>query len=175
MNTILHPDLDMSRKSSILATAAAVCTAALVLLSAGGATAQEKTTYVGPSIGFSNGDTFYGVNAKFKISDNISVRPFVQFASRSFGPVSASLTVAGASASYDFSLPSSDFNPYAGLGYLSSTGSASYQGITYSAPGGSGIYFEVGTDYNISDIIALNANYKFRDGGYFSFGGAYRF
>ncbi|WP_373542172.1 outer membrane beta-barrel protein [Chamaesiphon sp.] len=163
----------MSHKISILAAAAAVSTAALVLL-AGGAIAQEKTSYVGPSIGFSDGDTLYGVNAKFKVSDNISVRPFIQFANRSVGPVSASVTLYGASASYDFSLPSTDFSPYAGIGYLAATGSASFQGITYSATD-SGIYFEVGTDYNISETIALNANYKFKDDGYFSFGGAYRF
>ena len=174
MNTILHPDLVMSRKSSVLAASASVCTTALVLLAAGGAIAQEKTSYVGPSIGFSSGETLYGVNAKVKVSDNISVRPFLQFASRSYGPVSASITFYGASASYDFSLPRSDFNPYAGLGYLGATGSVSYQGTTYSATD-SGIYFEIGTDYNISDTIALNANYKFKDSGYFSFGGAYRF
>ncbi len=174
MNATLYPDLVMFRKFSILAAASSVCTAALVLLSVGGAIAQEKTTYVGPSIGFSNGTTLYGINAKFKVADSISVRPFVQFANRSYGPVSASLTFYGASASYDFNIPSSDFNPYAGIGYLGATGSASYQGITYSATD-SGVYFEIGTDYNISDTIALNANYKFKDNGYFSFGGAYRF
>jgi opacity protein-like surface antigen len=163
----------MSSKKSIFAVAS-LLTVSCVLLSAGGASAQEKTTYVGPSIGFSNGTTLYGVNAKFKVADSISVRPFVQFASRSVGPVSATLTFYGASATYDFSLPSTQFAPYAGIGYLGATASASFQGASASASDSS-IYFEAGSDYNISDSIALNANYKFKDNGFFSFGGAYRF
>ncbi len=50
-----------------------------------------------------------------------------------------------------------------GIGYLGVTGSASFQGVTYSATD-SGVYFEVGSDYNITDSIALNANYKSKDG-----------
>jgi opacity protein-like surface antigen len=164
----------MFSKFSIFTAASCLVTASCVLGSASGATAQEKTTYVGPSIGFSNGTTLYGVNAKFKVADNISVRPFVQFSSRSFGAANVTVTFYGASATYDFSLPSTQFAPYAGIGYLGATASASFQGQSASASDSS-IYFEAGSDYNITDSIALNANYKFKDNGFFSFGGAYRF
>jgi opacity protein-like surface antigen len=165
----------MSSKFSIFTAASCLLTASCVLVSAGGVNAQEKTTYVGPSIGFSNGTTLYGVNAKFKVADNISVRPFVQFSSRSFGSVNATVTFYGASATYDFSLPSSGgFAPYAGIGYLGATASVSGPGGSLSGSDSS-IYFEAGSDYNITDSIALNANYKFKDNGFFSFGGAYRF
>ena len=164
----------MSSKKSIFAVASCLLTASCVLLSAGGASAQEKTSYVGPSIGFSNGTTLFGINAKVKVADSISIRPFVQFGSRSVGPVSATVTFYGASATYDFSLPSTQFAPYAGVGYLGATASASFQGSSASASDSS-IYFEVGSDYNITDSIAVNANYKFKDNGFLSIGGAYRF
>lgn len=160
----------MFDKSSIFAATSAAIASACVLMCAGSVTAQEKTTYVGPSIGFGSGVTVFGVNGKFKVADSISVRPFVQFGSVS----SVSITYYGASATYDFSFPQSEFQPYAGVGFLGATASASFAGTSVSAST-SGLYFEVGTDYNISDTIALNANYKFRDGGYLSLGGGYRF
>ncbi|WP_310481848.1 outer membrane beta-barrel protein [Chamaesiphon sp. VAR_48_metabat_403] len=163
----------MSSKKSIFAVAS-LLTASCVLLSAGGASAQEKTSYVGPSIGFSNGTTLFGINAKIKVADSISVRPFVQFGSRSIGPVNGNVTFYGASATYDFSLPSTQFAPYAGVGYLGATASVSFQGQSASGSDSS-IYFEVGSDYNVTDSIAINANYKFKDNGFFSVGGAYRF
>jgi Outer membrane protein beta-barrel domain len=164
----------MIYKSSILAVISSMATAAIVMCSVSSVSAQEKTSYVGPSIGFGSGDAVYGVNAKFKVADDISVRPFIQFGNRSAGSVNATLTLYGASASYDFTLPQSEFKPYAGVGYIGATASVSVPGANFSGSS-SGIYFEVGSDYNISDTIALNANYKFRDGGYLSVGGAYRF
>ncbi len=135
---------------------------------------SSKKNYVGPTIGFGNNITVYGVTSKFAVSDNISVRPFFQFGSGSSGPVSANVTLFGTTATYDFSLPQSDFSPYAGIGYLSASATVSVPGASFSGTG-SGIYFEVGSDYNVSDSIAINANYKFRDGGYLSIGGGYRF
>lgn len=177
MNAILLPHLNMSHKSSILATVASVCTAALLLLSAGGANAQEKTTYIGPSVSFVGGGSLIGVNAKFKVADSISVRPFVQFGTITYGAFgNDSVTIFGASATYDLNIPRSDFNPYAGVGYQSGPGSKNVGfGLSIPSPITSGIYFEVGTDYNISDSIALNASYRIKDGGSFNLGGAYRF
>ena len=169
----------MFHKSSIFTATSAAIVSACLLLGVGSATAQEKTSYVGPSIGINNsGNILYGVNAKFKVADSISVRPYIQFLSKSFGDgFNASATYYGVSATYDFSIPQSNFQPYAGIGYfgtnLSGSGSV---GSTASTSVDSGIYLELGSDYNISDVIALNVNYKSRNGGgYFSFGGAYRF
>ncbi len=135
---------------------------------------SSKKNYVGPIIGFGNNITVYGVTSKFAVSDNISVRPFFQFGTGSSGPVTGSISLFGATATYDFGFPQSEFSPYAGIGYLSGSVTASVPGTTISGTG-SGIYFEVGTDYNVSDSIVVNANYKFRDGGYLSIGGGYRF
>jgi hypothetical protein len=169
---MIHPKTVMFYKSSIFAAASSLLTAALVLVSVGGAiAADEKTSYVGPSIGFSNGTTLYGINAKIKVADSISVRPFIQFGSISAGPVSATLTNYGASATYDFSLPDAGFNPYLGVGVLGSSVSVG----NFGSASGSGIYFEAGADYNASESIVINANYKFRDSGYLSIGGGYRF
>jgi opacity protein-like surface antigen len=165
----------MSSKFSIFTAASCLLAASCVLVSAGGVHAQEKTTYVGLSLSSISGTTFYGVNSKFKIADSISARPFIQFASASSGSTTATLALYGASATYDFSLPSTQFAPYAGVGYAGASVSVSGPNGSGSANLGSGIYFEAGTDYNITDSIALNANYKFKDNGYFSFGGAYRF
>jgi hypothetical protein len=38
-----------------------------------------------------------------------------------------------------------------------------------------GYYSEIGVDYNISDSVVVNANYKVGKSGYLSIGGGYRF
>jgi opacity protein-like surface antigen len=127
-----------------------------IVSSSDSAKAQDaKKNYVGPSIGFGSaggsGTTLFGVNSKFGVADSVSVRPYVQFGS--FAGVS--ITSYGATATYDFSLPKSEFAPYAGIGF---------GGITASGGGGSatgsGLAIELGGDYNVSDSIALNANYR---------------
>jgi outer membrane protein W len=129
-----------------------------------------KKNYIGPQVNILNAATGIGANARFGVADNISVRPFVSFASAG----AASATFFGAAATYDFSFDapgqSSGFEPYAGVGYMGS--SISGGGFTGS---GSSIYFEIGSDYNVSDSIVLNANYRFRDAGFLSLGGGFRF
>ncbi len=131
---------------------------------------NEKKNYVGPQVNFFNGATGFGATSKFGVADNISVRPFVSFASAG----SANVTFYGAAATYDFNLDSpgqsSGFAPYAGIGYLGASATAG--GFSGSA---SSVYFEVGSDYNVSDNISLNANYRFKDGGFFSIGGGFNF
>lgn len=132
---------------------------------------SSKKNYVGPTISLGSGATLFGVNSKFGATDNISVRPFFQFASVD----GASVSFYGASATYDFVSPQSTmFTPYAGLGYIGVTVSAgSFSGS------GSGLYGEVGADYNASDSIVLNTSYRSilsaGGGGYFSIGGGLKF
>jgi opacity protein-like surface antigen len=163
----------MSYKSYISAATASLLTAALMLISATGAMAGEDKNYVGPTIGFPGGGTLFGVTSKFGVADNISARPFAQFASLSYTGGSGSLAVYGASATYDFKVPKSGFTPYAGIGIAGATVSVS--GAGYSGSGSaSGLYFEGGADYTVSDSIVLNANYK-TNIGYFSIGAGYQF
>jgi opacity protein-like surface antigen len=163
----------MSYKSYISAATASLLTAALMLVSATGAMAGEEKSYVGPTIGLGGG-TVFGVTSKFPIADSISARPFIQFGSQSFTGGSASLALYGASATYDFKLPGSGFVPYAGIGILAATVSVSGSGYTGSASG-TGVYFDLGTDYAVSDSIVLNASYRSNIGGYFSVGAGYQF
>lgn len=143
-----------------------------IVSSANNAMAQDaKKNYVGPSIGFANGTTLFGVNSKFGVSDNVSVRPYAQFGS--IGGIS--ITSYGATATYDFSIPKTDFAPYAGIGFGGLTGSAG--GASASA---SGLALEFGSDYNVSDSIALNANYRILtngngNGSLFNIGGGFKF
>jgi opacity protein-like surface antigen len=119
----------------------------------------EKQNYIGPQVNFLNGTTGFGANSRFGIADNISVRPFIGFAS--------SVTYFGASATYDFNLdnpgqPSSGFTPYAGVGFIGDNISST-------------VFLELGSDYNLSENIVLNANYRFRDRGFFSIGAGFKF
>ncbi len=148
-------------KFSILAATSS----ALMILSIGSASAvEENSNYIGPSIGFTNGTTLYGVNSKFRVIDSVSVRPFIQFANSSTG----NATVYGGTVTYDFSIPQSGLVPYLGFGLLevNTTGTASGRG---------GGYFEAGVDYNATDNISLNANYKTGQYGLVNIGGGYRF
>jgi opacity protein-like surface antigen len=153
----------MSYKSCISAITVSMLAAALTAISATGAMAGEEKSYVGPIISPGFGATLFGVAAKFPVAENISARPFFQFASQG----GASLSYYGASATYDFKIPNSEFKPYAGLGFA---------GVSLSGGGfagaASGLIFDIGTDYAISDSIVLNAAYR---GGLFSIGAGYQF
>jgi Outer membrane protein beta-barrel domain len=152
-------------KFSILAVTFSILTAASILLSVGSASAsEEKQSYIAPSVGFVTGGTLYGVTAKFGVADNVAIRPFIQFNSSSTN----SLTVYGSSVTYNFNIPRSELIPYLGVGYAggNATGTSSITG---------GFYGELGTDYNVSENVSLNANYKTGSSGFFNLGVGYRF
>ena len=154
-------------KSSILATTSAILTTVSIWLSVGSVSAlAEKPNYVAPSVGFVSGGTLYGVAAKFGVADNVALRPFIQFNSSSTN----SLTIYGSSITYNFNIPRSELIPYLGIGYLggNATGTSSVTG---------GLYGELGADYNTSENISLNANYKtgYSGSGFFNLGVGYRF
>jgi opacity protein-like surface antigen len=121
-----------------------------VLATALPAAAQVKTNYIGPAVSFGSGDTAIGVTSKFGVADSISVRPFALFPSGG--------TIFGASASYDFNLNdgsgTNPVTPYGGIGFVTSSAAGSR----------SEVYFEIGADFEATESIALNANYRFRDG-----------
>jgi hypothetical protein len=152
-------------KSSILATTAAILTAVSILLLVGSASAAEdKQNYIAPSVGFFNRTTLYGINAKFGIAENVALRPFIQFNNSGTG----SATIYGTSVTYNLKIPSSGLIPYLGFGggVVTTTGTDS---------GNSGFYFEGGVDYNASDNLVINANYKTAANSWISIGAGYRF
>jgi hypothetical protein len=152
-------------KSSIFAATSSILTAAMILLSVSSASAAEdKQNYVAPSIGFVSGNTLYGINAKFGLAENIAVRPFIQLNNSGTG----SVTVYGASVTYNLKIPNSGLIPYVGIGAgsVATTGTSSGKG---------GIYFEGGVDYNASDNLVINANYKSASTTWINIGAGYRF
>jgi opacity protein-like surface antigen len=163
----------MAHKLSFIPVVSTFLATALTLFSANSAIAQEKGSFIGPAFGFIGGGTLFGVTSKFKLVDSISIRPFVEFASVSGGGQSASVTLFGLGATYNFHISDSGFTPYAGIGYGGVAASASGVGSIVLPVG---VYFEVGTDFNIADSIVLNGNYKFlQGGGFFNIGAGLRF
>jgi outer membrane protein W len=147
----------------------------------------KKKYYIAPSISFGQqlnasfgGQTIpgtgatltaYGVTGKIEVADNISVRPFFTFGSGSSptiavagftGNVNYSSTTYGLAGTYDYKIPNSDFTPYGGAGFYSNSVNTSVTpnilGVGTSSQ--SGLYFEAGVDYQVSDSIIINANYK---------------
>jgi hypothetical protein len=146
-------------KFSILAATSS----ALMILSIGRVSAvEDNLNYIGPSINFINGTTLYGVTSKFGVAENVSIRPFIQFASSGEG----GLTIYGGSVNYGFNIPKSGLIPYVGFGYA-------VVNTTGVATGKSADYLEIGADYNATDNLALNAHYK--TNGWVNIGAGYRF
>jgi outer membrane protein W len=147
----------------------------------------KKKYYIAPSISFGQqlnaslggqvvpgtGATLtaYGVTGKIEVADNISVRPFFTFGSGSSptiavagftGNVNYSSTTYGVSGTYDYKIPNSDFTPYGGAGFYSNSVNTSVTPniLGVGTANQSGVYFEAGVDYQVSDSIVVNANYK---------------
>lgn len=115
--------------------------------------------------------TAYGVTGKIEVADNISVRPFFTVGSGSSptisvagftGSVNYSSTTYGVAGTYDYKIPNSDFTPYGGAGFYSNSVNTSITPniLGVGTTNQSGLYFEAGVDYQVSDSIILNANYK---------------
>jgi outer membrane protein W len=152
----------------------AIVASNLAALPAYSQTFSNNKNYIGPQITVGNA-TGFGVNSKFGVADNISIRPFATIYSFS----NLNVTFIGAAATYDFNLDQpgqspSGFSPYAGLGYEAIIASGSIAG---SPAGGSvaGLYAEVGTDYHLNDSFLLNANYRFKSLGALSIGAGFKF
>jgi opacity protein-like surface antigen len=147
----------------------------------------KKKYYIAPSISFGQqlnasfggqivpgtGATLtaYGVTGKIEVADNISVRPFFTVGNGSSptisiagftGNVNYASTTYGLSGTYDYKIPNSDFTPYGGAGFYSNSVSTSVTPniLGVGTTNQSGFYFEAGVDYQVSESIVVNANYK---------------
>ena len=98
----------------------------------------------GPSVLFGNGQTAIGIDSKFGISENLSLRPFVYFAN--------SGTDFGTALTYDLPLRNTDNNilitPFVGASIDVSTGGNS---ITTAG-------LVAGADLDLSDSLRLKAS-----------------
>lgn len=95
---------------------------------------------IGPSVTFGNGQSVFGVNGKFGVADNVSVRPYVNF------PTGG--TDFGASLTYDWNLGrhNRSLTPFAGVGVNIAT--AGNQSATNA-------FAQAGADFNINDSVSL--------------------
>ena len=175
---ITNYTLIMSFKSYLLTATASLLTTAVLTLSASGTMAQTKN-YAGLSLSSVESRTAFGINSRFGVAENISVRPYIQVISESAGGGTVTTSLYGVSATYDFKMPKSELTPYVGIGLQSASASVSGGGSSATFTGETGAYFEGGVDYAVSDSIVLNANYKSRyytgSSGYFTVGAGYNF
>jgi hypothetical protein len=103
----------------------------------------KGTSSVGPAIFIGGGDTVFGVDAKFGVSENLSLRPFVAFPSGG--------TVFGTSLTYDFEVSRGSkvqITPFVGGGVAVGTGGG--RSVTQA-------YFTGGADFGVTDSIDLRA------------------
>ena len=123
-----------------------VCSSVATLAMSAPARAGMATNTIGPSLAIGSGTTSIGVDSKFGISDNISIRPFVYFPSGG--------TIFGTSITYDFDVSRSSklqITPYLGGGLA--------VGVANNNGGGTATqtFFTGGADFGISDSVDLKA------------------
>ncbi len=96
--------------------------------------------YIAPSVTFGGGSSVFGIDSKFGIADNVSLRPFVAFPS--------GRTEFGSSITYDWDLPQASLpiTPFIGLGLGFETGNSNNTTTGFA---------QIGADLNVSDSVAL--------------------
>jgi hypothetical protein len=104
--------------------------------------AQVGQNNVGASINFGNGETALGFDARFGISDSLSIRPNIYFP--------ASATIFGAAVTYDFPAVDTErrLTPFLGLGGRFNSGGNNT----------STIYATAGADYSLESNFILKGN-----------------
>ena len=122
-----------------------ICSSVMTLAIVAPAKAQMSKNTVGPALFIGSGTTSIGVDARFAVSDNLSVRPFVFFPSGG--------TTFGSSLTYDFETSRSSkfqITPFVGGGV--SIGSSNNGGTSSTTT-----YFTGGADFGLTDSVDLKA------------------
>jgi hypothetical protein len=128
-------------KNNILA-AAILCSAIASVGISASAQAEMGKSVIGPSLAIGNGNTSFGIDSKFGIADNISLRPAIYFGNGA--------TVIGSALTYDFDLRAagnaSKITPF--LGGAVFLGTSGGNNATIAG-------FVGGADFDISNDIQL--------------------
>ena len=107
------------------------------------ANAQFAQSSIGPSVEFGNGQTVFGIDSKFGISNNLSLRPFVYFPNSS--------TNFGTALTYDLSLQNSantlQITPFVGGSVNFNTGNGNNNTTSFGLVGG--------VDLDLTDSLRL--------------------
>jgi hypothetical protein len=146
-----------------------LCSSVVALGMSAPARAEMGKSVVGPSLLFGNngGGTAFGIDSKFGISENLSVRPAIYFPNGG--------TIFGAGLTYDFDLgrnSKTPITPFLGgnLAFISGNNGGSATVVSFTG----------GADFSVSDTIDLKAAINVPISGnnfgtYFSIGGGFKF
>jgi hypothetical protein len=121
-----------------------LCSSVVALGMSAPARAEMGKSSIGPSLLIGNGETAIGIDSKFGVSDNLSIRPFVYFPNGG--------TLFGGSLTYDFDVSRTEkfqVTPFVGGGVT-----------VASANGGTSdtrAYFTGGADFAVTDSVELKA------------------
>jgi hypothetical protein len=111
---------------------------------------QFRPIQIGPSVSFGGNSTVFGIDSRFPIAQEFSLRPSIRFPT---GGVAF-----GASATYDFNLARGggrQLEPYIGAGFNVNTGDNTNNGANING------YAIGGVDYSLTDQIALKGSVTF--------------
>ncbi len=131
-------------KKHILGLAWICASIAALAMSAPAQAQTVQNNTIGPSVQIGGGQTNFGIDSKFGVSDNLSVRPFVYFPSGG--------TDFGSALTYDFHLPNNGNN----LQITPFVGGA----VDFNTAMGSSITtanLVAGADLNLTDTVQLKA------------------
>jgi hypothetical protein len=121
-----------------------LCSSVAALGMSAPARAEMGKNTIGPSLSIGGGSTTIGVDSKFGVSDNLSLRPFVYFPSGG--------TVFGSALTYDFNLTNTgnkvQINPFLGGAVNIGTGGGSNNTV---------VSFVGGADFDVTDSVQLRA------------------
>jgi opacity protein-like surface antigen len=121
-----------------------LCSSVVALGMSNPARAEMGKNTIGPSLAIGNGQTTFGIDSKFGVSDNLSLRPFIYFPSGG--------TQFGSGLTYDFNLTNPgnkvQITPFVGGSVLINTGNNNSNTT---------IAFVGGADFDVTDTIQLKA------------------
>ena len=121
-----------------------LCSSAVALCMGAPARAEMGKNTIGPSLSIGGGQTVIGVDSKFGVSDNLSLRPFVYFPSGG--------TEFGSALTYDFNLTNTgnkiQITPFVGGAVTIGTGGGSNNTV---------VSFVGGADFDVTESVQLRA------------------
>ena len=120
-----------------------LCSSVAVLGMSAPARAEMGKSSIGPAISIGGGTTVFGIDSRFGVSENLSLRPFITFPSGG--------TTFGTALTYDFDISRGNkvqITPFIGGGVEVATGG----GISETQA-----YFTGGADFGITDSVELKA------------------
>jgi hypothetical protein len=121
-----------------------LCSSVVALGMSAPARAEMGKNTIGPSLKIGGGSTTIGIDSKFSVSDNLSLRPFVYFPSGG--------TQFGSGLTYDFNLTNTgnkvQITPFIGGAVNIGTGGGSNNTV---------VSFVGGADFDVTDSVQLKA------------------